>query len=169
MDQCRLAGPLDWIVTPEIELQGGERLRAFIARAGRGGVQGIRVGFFSEARYADADLTPVASVAASNEFGVTEPGRNIPERPFFRRATREMDSDLIDAIKGGIDPTRMVVTQRLADLLGAIAQSHIQRQIETSDSWAVPNSPVTIARKGSSGPLRDTGLMRNSVTWVVDR
>jgi hypothetical protein len=31
-----------------------------------------------------------------------------------------------------------------------------------------PNSPVTIALKGSSKPLIDTGEMRGAVTWKVD-
>jgi hypothetical protein len=33
---------------------------------------------------------------------------------------------------------------------------------------APPNSPYTIARKGSSKPLIDTGQLRNSITYQVE-
>ena len=36
----------------------------------------------------------------------------------------------------------------------------------SGDAWT-PNSPVTIALKGSSKPLIDTGVMLNSVTFAI--
>ena len=50
--------------------------------------------------------------------------------------------------------------------LGILAQGDIQGEITALSS--PPNSPVTIARKGSSKPLIDTGAMRAAVTWKVD-
>lgn len=50
--------------------------------------------------------------------------------------------------------------------LGIVAQGDIQSEITSLRS--PPNSAVTIARKGSSNPLIDTGAMRQAVTWVVE-
>jgi len=44
----------------------------------------LRVGWFPSARYDDEKNTPVASVAAQNEYG--NPNKNIPARPFIRPA-----------------------------------------------------------------------------------
>lgn len=53
------------------------------------------------------------------------------------------------------------------DKLGILAQGDVQAEITSLSS--PPNSPVTIALKGSSNPLIDTGAMRQAVTWVVER
>ena len=97
---------------------------------------------------------PFAAVAAQHEFGMTEAGSSnvIPERPFFRRGLAAMEDDVIGVLKGGIDPKTMTVDRRTAEVVGLTAQSHIQRQIETTPVWAVPNSPATIKAKGSSTP-----------------
>jgi hypothetical protein len=50
--------------------------------------------------------------------------------------------------------------------LGIVAQGDIQGEI--TSLMTPPNSPVTIALKGSSKPLIDTGEMRGAVTWKVD-
>ena len=155
-----------------IELKGGERLREFLRKArSSSGVKGVKVGFFSEATYDDDLKTPVAAVAAANEFGVQADSDRpaIPERPFFRRSLQSMETDVVNVMRSGVDTTTMRIDSRTWELVGQAAQSHIQRQIETSGLWAKPNSPRTIQMKGSEGPLRDTGLMRNSVTYIVER
>lgn len=50
--------------------------------------------------------------------------------------------------------------------LGIKAQGDIQAEITSLSN--PPNSPVTIALKGSSNPLIDSGEMRGAVTWKVD-
>jgi hypothetical protein len=50
--------------------------------------------------------------------------------------------------------------------LGVRAQVDIQSEIETLAS--PPNSPVTIAIKGSNNPLMDSGAMRAAVGWKVN-
>lgn len=50
--------------------------------------------------------------------------------------------------------------------LGVLAQGDIQMEITALSS--PPNTPSTIARKGSSNPLIDTGAMRGAVTWKLD-
>lgn len=50
--------------------------------------------------------------------------------------------------------------------LGIQAQGDVQAEITSLSS--PPNSPVTVALKGSSNPLIDTGEMRAAVSWKVD-
>ena len=144
-----------------VKRTGGRKLERFLREAGRGGVSGVKVGFFSTARYEDG--TPVAAVAAWNEFGT----KNIPERPFFRQAIAQMEDGIANIIKAGIDPKKGIVDGRLADVIGAYAQGEIQDSITSLKE--PPNNPATIARKGSGNPLVDTGFMRDSVTWQVEQ
>ena len=144
-----------------VKRTGGRKLERFLREAGRGGVSGVKVGFFSTARYEDG--TPVAAVAAWNEFGT----KNIPERPFFRQAIAQMEDGIANIIKAGIKAETMVVDHRLADQVGAYAQGQIQESITALRE--PPNSPSTIRAKQSSNPLVDTGFMRDSVTWQVEQ
>ena len=155
-----------------VKRTGGKKLRRLLREAGKGGVSGVKVGFFSDARYQDG--TPVAAVAAWNEFGT----KTIPERPFFRNALAEMEDGIANIIKAGIDPRRMVVDDRLADTIGAYAAGQVQESITSLRE--PPNAPSTIARKrkklggkkgvgGGENPLIDTGFMHDSVTWQVER
>ena len=57
------------------------------------------------------------------------------------------------------------VNRQLAGLVGASAAAAVQHSIVRLRE--PPNSPYTIARKGSSNPLIDTGTMRTAVSWVV--
>ena len=89
--------------------------------------------------------------------------------PFFRRGLAAAEGPILDVLKGGIDPKKMVVDSRTAEAVGLVTQNAIQRESETSESWAVINAESTIEAKGSSGPLRDTGLLRNSLTYKVEK
>jgi hypothetical protein len=53
----------------KVTITGGKKLEKLLKEAGKGGVKAIDVGFFPSAKYPDG--TPVAYVAAINEFGVT--------------------------------------------------------------------------------------------------
>jgi hypothetical protein len=50
--------------------------------------------------------------------------------------------------------------------LGAFGAAKIQDQI--ASNMPPPNAPSTIAQKGSSGTLIDTGRLRQSITWALD-
>ena len=143
---------------------GGDKLRRILRDAGKGGVNNVEVGFFESARYPNG--TPVAAVAAWNEFGTKRDGeQHVPERPFFRQAIAEMKDGLVNILKAGIDPKEGVVDRQLANRLGAYAQGQVQKSITKLD--APPNAPATVAAKGSSNPLIDEGTMRQAVTWKV--
>ena len=155
-----------------VKRTGGKKLQRLLREAGKGGVSGVKVGFFSTAKYQDG--TPVAAVAAWNEFGT----KTIPERPFFRNALAEMEDGIANVIKAGIDPKKMVVDEQLADRVGLYAAAQVQESITALRD--PPNAPETIARKrkklhgkkgvgGGENPLIDTGFMHDSVTWQVER
>ena len=89
-----------------------------------------------------SDVVPSnAEVAAWNHFGTEK----VPARPFLDVA---------------IVKNKAIV----AGAMGAMAAGKVQQYI--ADVFIPPpNSPRTIARKGSSHPLIDTGQMRQSITW----
>lgn len=91
----------------------------------------------------------------------------IPERSFIRAGADASGVDveketerLIDyVINGDLEP------QEAAELLGEMAKGEIQK-------FAIalrnpPNKSATIANKGSSNPLVDTGKMIDSIDWEV--
>ena len=135
--------------------RGGKVLQAYLRNAGRGGVQETLVGF--RGRYSDKNKTPVALVAAANEFGTD----TIPSRPFMRAAIDDVGDELRSTIRARIDPLRMVIDRPLAQRLGDIVKEEIQKKIRT---WTIPpNAPATIMRKGRNDPLVDTRKMLNSI------
>lgn len=121
-----------------------------------------------------------------NEFGTKGSGKGfktprgggfggpIPERPFLRSAMRgnranyrsamiQGAKEIVRAAAAGEDPHK--VMRRVLRKLGIKAQGDIQESIT---SLTTPgNSEVTIALKGSSNPLVDTGELRASVTFKV--
>lgn len=109
-----------------------------------------------------------------NEFG-TKGGASgggwggpIPERPFMRNTVRNNKNKYLRAMK--TEAPRIlrgeVGTRQVLSKLGVLGQNDIQDEITSLRS--PPNSPVTIALKGSDNPLIDTGEMRQSVTWKID-
>ena len=148
-------------VTVKVQQRGGKKLRRLLDQASKRRDVTVEVGFFSEARYEDG--TPVAAVAAWNEFGT----ETIPERRFFRRALTEVEDGVTKIVKAGIDTEKMVVDDRLAGRVGAYVAGQIQESITALKE--PPNAPSTIKEKGGSSPLLDTGHMRESVTWKVEQ
>lgn len=103
----------------------------------------------------------LAVIAAANEYG-TEDG-HIPERSFLR-ATVDANAtvygqELDAAVRAHIDGDR-TLTEGLA-LLGARVEGDVKQYM--TDLQDPPNAPATIARKGSSNPLIDTGRLRAAI------
>ena len=117
-----------------------------------------KVGFFSEDRPDGSDIVEVAVV---NEYG-TEDGR-IPERSMIR-AWRDQNKRKIDRFIAKLYGHVLIgrLTARGAvKKLGEWAQGEIKQFI--IDMESPPNAPATIAKKGSSNPLIDEGILVNSV------
>ena len=113
----------------------------------------------------EKDGTDLVDVAVYNEYGT----RNIPPRPFLRIATDEHGGEWQDLaekcvgkiIEGALDENRAL------HLIGLQAQKDVQATIKDSSNFT-PNAPATIARKGSSKPLIDTGRLRQSIRYRVE-
>lgn len=110
------------------------------------------------------DGTPIAVIAAANHFGATMPnGAEIPARPFLdvaisknQRRYSAMAKEMVPEVLN----QKRTMTQVL-DSIGLAAAADVQGyMVELQDP---PNSPITIARKGSANPLIDTGHLRQSI------
>lgn len=112
-------------------------------------------------------------LAEIHEFGLG----NAPARSFVRAyfdANRERLRDMLGVlmrkaiervIKSGApidDSIRTSILTKLGVKMQTEMQSRIARGIEP------PLDPRTVARKGSSTPLIDTGQLRSSITFAVD-
>lgn len=111
------------------------------------------------------DISEIAEIAIKNEFGVKEGGRwKIPPRPFFRNAidtnrtafNKFRERQYENTLAGMIDVDEAI--GNIGEWLSAKVKQSIRR-LKTP-----PNAPLTIALKGSSNPLIDTGQMLQSVT-----
>jgi hypothetical protein len=111
------------------------------------------------------DGTSVITVGVIHEFGA--PGAGIPMRSFLRAGIAEADPEIRKLIrkvaKAAMDGK--IAERQALELLGLRAASIVQQKIVKGPFE--PNDPKTIERKGSSSPLIDTGLLRQSITYQV--
>lgn len=124
----------------------------------------LKVGFIDGATYPDG--TPVAMVAATNEYG--NPANNQPPRPFFRNAIAEHESEWLDAISRGLQ--KGVPLDDVLAVVGERAVGDVVQSIATL--MDPPLSPATIASRKSKGnaskkPLVDTKVMIRDVHYEV--
>lgn len=147
---------------------GGSVIRKTLKEAARQTRQPkISVGFFSTAKYPDG--TPVAAVAAWNEFGTRSSKGNIatPERPFFRNALTTAPDKVTTIIAKRVNPKTLRVTRPTANLIGAVVKGEIDTSIIELDS--PENAAITVARKGSTNPLVGVhGILSEAATYRVE-
>lgn len=121
----------------------------------------VQVGFQSGDKTYEGGAD-VAAVAAYNEFGSS----NTPARPFMKQSFENHE----DGLKKACEKVNSVLasggTAEMAlNQLGVYCKGLVQSEIV--DGGFEPNAPSTIAAKGSSQPLIDTGTMRGSVNYVI--
>jgi len=129
-----------------------------------------KVGWFPSAVYDDARGTPVATVAAVNEYG--SPAKNIPARPFFRPAIAAYKNEWIDlSLKGARSILAGKHTaDQVLELITARAAGQVAGAISNPLVYWEPLHPMTIARRLAkktdkttvgllTKPLVDTGHM----------
>lgn len=107
----------------------------------------------------------MAQIAAANEFGT----KTTPSRPFMRTSFDENLSKinkLINLQYQQVQDRKKNADQALT-AIGVVMVGLIQQKIRAIVS--PPNSPRTIAIKGSSKPLIDFGQMIQSVTYKVQK
>lgn len=124
----------------------------------------IEVGIFSDSG-SSKDGVSYLLIATVHEFGVAV--KNIPERSFLRSTFDEKSDEWFNFAKKRMPAVLIgqMSARQLMELLGAKMVSDIQKTIK--DISDPPNAPSTIAQKGSSNPLIDTGGMRMRVTYKV--
>jgi len=109
------------------------------------------------------DGVNIAEYAAFNEEGT----QHIPSRPFIRswvdNHKEQIDKMLTSAFNRVL--SGKWTAEEAMKRIGEFAQSGIKKNI--IDGKFEPNSPKTIAKKGSSKPLIDTGTLRNSIRYEV--
>lgn len=112
---------------------------------------------------ASSGLT-VGELAAIHELGL-----GVPERSWLRAWFEENHKRVVEDLRTGLVQVvagRMTVDQ-LGEVLGVRYVGDIQARI--SNGIPPPLADSTIARKGSSVPLIDTGQLRSAITYVVTR
>lgn len=149
-------------MTFSVQFDGAKAKAKLQQIANADGVEEVAIGVVSSARYPDGTL--VHDVAIYNEFGT----RRMPARPFIRpnRDRILRSAAEIVARDVGTNP-HYVVTERAANLIGIAGVAFIQRTID--ELISPPNAPSTIARKGSSKPLIDTGQLKLSITHRITK
>lgn len=139
--------------------------RELFARIAKGKPVTVTVGVHAEEGAASDGKTTVAEVATYNEFGLGP-----PERSFIRDwADQHEDRNLnmvrkiAESVVTGKGPT----PDQAFDQIGLRFVGEIQARI--SGGIPPPNAPSTIAQKGSSTPLINTGQLRSSIRHKVKR
>jgi hypothetical protein len=128
-----------------------------------------KVGIFgdtTENQRTDGPLTNV-EIGTVHEFG----GGNVPERSFLRstlRVNREKYKATIAAGVQAIAKGRATLHQVL-EVVGMQAAHDVKARITQGAGIPPPLAPATVAAKGSSRPLVDTGQLVNSITHRVER
>lgn len=108
------------------------------------------------------EVPSIIEVALKNNYGV-----GAPRRAFMDAAVPDMEATFSDVIKNTSEKLAMgeAKIEAVLDLAGLQAEDNIRDSIDNGD-W-LPNSPMTIALKGSDHPLIDTTTMRNRATHKV--
>lgn len=129
----------------------------------------LEIGVFAEDD--KSDEPSYVMIANVHEFGVTiqkEKGSIIiPERSFLRSTFDEKNGDWLEFIKRQLKQVLelKIDARTLWERLGARIVADVQ--IKITDLDTPPNAPSTIAKKGSSNPLIDTGGLRRRITYRV--
>lgn len=122
----------------------------------------VAIGWFPDAKHESAgEAIQTAEIATIHEFGTS----TVPARPMigpvhdtnllrYRARLKELWGKIV-ALE--------ISTEAALVIFGAMVEADLKRWI-TSGPHA-PLSPITIARKGSSRPLIDTGAMRDQVMF----
>ncbi|EHU7139198.1 hypothetical protein KZK14_005202 [Salmonella enterica] len=152
------------------KVTGGKQFRQKLKQAADNLKSGksLKVGFLEGATYPDG--TPVAYIAAINEFGRTVSGRAgelyyQPPRPFFRNMIADKSPEW------GNEMARILSSSNF-DMGVALAHmgQHIKDQLTASiiGLESPPLAESTIKRKGFKKPLIQTKHMKESVEYSVD-
>lgn len=128
----------------------------------------VRIGF-QHGKATEEDGTDICDVAAWNELGT----EHMPSRPFLRKSVDENMDEIKSYVKSiKYDIVNGVPADQILKRLGQFQQDLVQVKI-TEGSYE-PNAPSTYRAKKKKGrdpvkPLIDTGRMRQSVDYVIQK
>lgn len=138
---------------------GGRRIAALMDISGK---DSVFVGVIKNVNYPGSKHS-VAEVAWYNEFGTSR----IPERPFLRWTLSDHNGYFPELGKALLSALRHPQTdyKKYLRAVGVIAAADVRATI--MNATFEPNSENTIAKKGSSRPLIDTGRLRQAITSAL--
>jgi len=124
----------------------------------------VDVGIIDAGKHSSGDIT-VAGIGYAHEYGTA----TLPERSFMRSTIQAKKKEIIALQKKLL---KQIVNGKIKmeaglGLLGEFMSDVISQKIVSITS--PPNTPETIEAKGSSNPLIDTGQLKNSITYEVNR
>lgn len=149
-----------------VKERGGKGAKALVGRiAGLRSGLSVTVGVHSDdanhTHGSTGELLTVGDIATIHEFGA--PAANIPQRSFIRGWYDESQAEIRAVLKtelAAVVSGKRTVAQafeRAALRFEGSVKERIRRHIPP------PLKPATIARKGSSTPLIDSGQLRNAI------
>lgn len=110
-----------------------------------------------------------ATLAYIHEFG--SPARNIPARPFLHPTINRLRDQAVAMLRQAADyqmDHKPGDALNQLEALGTLAVAAVKNNIVAGgDPRFAPLAAATIARKGSTSPLIDTGQLLNSITYVI--
>lgn len=144
--------------------RGWKRIKRELAKA-KGAK--VKIGLQADAGQHREGRIDIVQLAAIHEFGA--PRRGIPERPFIRSTADEQRESMFRTTRAELDKIytgRSDVAKSLS-VMGQIMQDKIIAKINSG--IPPPNRPGTIRKKGSSKTLVDTGQLKQSVRWQLEK
>ena len=125
---------------------------------------GIRQAKGSEEHDPGSGIT-IAEIGTIHEFGA--PAANIPERSFLRATVDQSEGLLQKRLAHGMGQV-LDGTQTVTGALSLVGETAVGAvQVRIAKGIAPALAPATIAAKGSSKPLIDTGRLRGSIEYEV--
>ena len=130
----------------------------------------VVVGITMESNSARGDAPSNAELLYIHDQG--SPDRHIPPRPVLKPAIAQpevkekIQTMMRDAAVAALVNGNMEKCEQNFHKAGMIGRDACKKYIQDGGKLA-PNAPMTVAMKGSSKPLIDTGSMLNSITYAV--
>lgn len=136
--------------------------KRFVREMEKASTMEVAVGIFEGSRNAEGES--IAEYATYNEFGTSK----IPARPFMALSVDRNKPAIAKDLDSGMEriTSGASTVHKELNRIGAKHASRVQATI-TGPDIPPPLSPITVARKGSTKTLVDTGAMTNAVTWEL--
>ena len=141
----------------------------------------VKIGWFPSAQYDNPERTPVAAVAAQNEYG--NPSKRIPARPFIRPAIIRDSRKWLDLGESGVKAVLdgKTTINHVLEAIGQTVRADIQSSIARVYTPVLKQRTIEarLARRSSTGrlnkiqaqsiskPLIDTGHMQATVSYEI--